>query len=104
MAGLGIFDQPKLNQEQTKGRFTGQAAIVTGGAGGIGGMIVQRFLNDGASVAILDLNEDMGKEKTKELCDAGFDRVRFVPYLHFLSYSFSLLVLIHTKYLLLNRY
>ncbi len=35
-----------------------QVAIVTGGAGGIGSAVVARFLNDGASVAIVDLNTD----------------------------------------------
>ena len=50
-----------------------QVVIVTGGAGGIGGMIVQRFLNDGATVAILDLNEKRGAEKITELRAVGLD-------------------------------
>lgn len=73
MAGLSITEQPALNQEQTRGRFDGQVAIVTGGAGGIGGMIVQRFLSDGAAVAILDMNEERGKEKIDELKAVGLD-------------------------------
>jgi len=73
MSGLSIMEQPKLDQEQTKGRFKGQVVIVTGGAGGIGGSIVQRFLSDGASVAILDMNEKRGEEKIKELKAAGLD-------------------------------
>jgi len=73
MSGLSISEQPKLNQEQTRGRFNGQVVIVTGGAGGIGGMIVQRFLNDGATVAILDLNEKRGAEKITELRAVGLD-------------------------------
>ena len=39
-----------------------QVAIVTGGCGGIGSAIVARFLNDGASVAIVDLNESKANE------------------------------------------
>ena len=35
--------------------------MVTGGAGGIGANIVARFLNDGASVAIVDVDEDRAK-------------------------------------------
>jgi NAD(P)-dependent dehydrogenase (short-subunit alcohol dehydrogenase family) len=38
-------------------RFAGQRILVTGGAGGIGGAIVERFLSEGAQVAALDLRE-----------------------------------------------
>ena len=44
---------------------------MTGGAGGIGGAIVQRFLSDGAKVAILDMNQEAGEAKIKELAEAG---------------------------------
>ncbi len=77
---LKLEDQPKLDSEITRGkRFAGKArvaasvrrvqdlnfwndsicyqvAIVTGGAGGLGSATADRFLNDGASVAIVDLN------------------------------------------------
>ena len=36
--------------------------VVCGGAGGIGSAIVQRFLNDGAYVALVDLNEDYSQK------------------------------------------
>jgi meso-butanediol dehydrogenase/(S,S)-butanediol dehydrogenase/diacetyl reductase len=39
------------------GRFTGKVAIVTGGAGGIGGAIVARFASEGAEVMVADLSE-----------------------------------------------
>jgi len=78
MAGLSITEQPQLDQGCTKGRFQGQVAIVTGGAGGIGGMIVQRFLSDGASVAILDMNEERGQQIIVELKTLGLDpKVKF---------------------------
>jgi len=73
MSGLSIKDQPKGDQDFTKGRFAGQVAVVTGGAGGIGGMIVHRFLNDGATVAILDMNEENGNQKLAELKLLGFE-------------------------------
>lgn len=38
------------------GEFDGLVAIVTGGASGIGAAIVERLADEGASVAILDLN------------------------------------------------
>ena len=36
-------------------------------------MIVQRFLNDGASVAILDLNEENGSKKLAEFQLLGYE-------------------------------
>ena len=53
-------DQPKLDSEFTKQRFQNQVVIVTGGSGGIGSGFVRRFVNDGASVAIVDLDETKG--------------------------------------------
>lgn len=40
------------------GRFDGRVAVITGGARGIGAGLGQRFADEGAAVAILDLNED----------------------------------------------
>jgi len=71
MPRLNLLSQPKLNSLQTNGRFKDQVAIVTGGAGGIGGAIVHRFLSDGAKVAIIDLNEEAAEAKILELAEAG---------------------------------
>jgi NAD(P)-dependent dehydrogenase (short-subunit alcohol dehydrogenase family) len=38
-----------------QGRFSGQVAIVTGGAGGIGSAVAGRLVSDGARVALVDL-------------------------------------------------
>lgn len=37
-------------------RFEGKTVVVTGGGGGIGGATCRRFANEGARVAVLDLN------------------------------------------------
>lgn len=53
-------------------RFEGKAAIVTGGARGIGEAIVNRLLSEkAASVAIFDLNENLAKETAARLDPAG---------------------------------
>ena len=67
-----------INAEKNKS-VSFQIVIVTGGAGGIGGAIVFRFLSDGAKVAILDLNQEAGLAKIRELSEAGVvteDRVK----------------------------
>ena len=43
-------------------RLAGKVAIVTGGASGMGRATVMRFLADGASVLVADLNEANGRE------------------------------------------
>ena len=60
----------------TRGRFSGQVAIVTGGASGIGRATAERFVNDGATVAVFDLNELAGKALEASLGKAGH-RVSF---------------------------
>ena len=51
-----------------------QVAIVTGGATGIGRAIVQRFVDDGATVVIADINEKDGCEIVKAI---GTDKAIF---------------------------
>ena len=51
-------NQPALDQEFTKNRFKGKLAVISGGASGIGYAVAERFLNDGAKVVILDINND----------------------------------------------
>lgn len=57
-------------------RFSGRVCIVAGGARGIGATTARSFLEQGGSVCVADLNEELGRELEKEL---GQERVSFVP-------------------------
>ncbi len=52
-------------------KLKGKAAIVTGGAQGIGGGIVRNFINEGAAVVVADRNEDAGCRIVEELQQYG---------------------------------
>jgi 3-oxoacyl-[acyl-carrier protein] reductase len=49
------------------GRYDGRVAIVTGSARGIGAGIAKRFADEGASVAVLDLDEDQARTTAEAL-------------------------------------
>jgi NAD(P)-dependent dehydrogenase (short-subunit alcohol dehydrogenase family) len=51
--------------------LSGKVAIVTGGAGGIGRGIVERFVEEGAQVVIADRDAERGEKLTAELGDAA---------------------------------
>ena len=53
------------------GRMAGKIAIVTGGAQGFGGGIVEYLIKEGANVIIADLNEAKGSEYAAELNAGG---------------------------------
>ncbi|MBA3973775.1 MAG: short-chain dehydrogenase [Candidatus Solibacter sp.] len=59
-------------------RFTGNTAIVTGGAQGIGAAIVLRLARDGARVSFLDIDAARGHALAADLQAQGLD-VRFIP-------------------------
>ncbi|MBZ0244029.1 MAG: SDR family NAD(P)-dependent oxidoreductase, partial [Bacteroidales bacterium] len=50
-----------------------KVAIITGGADGIGKSTVERFAQEGASVAIWDLNAEKGNALSESLVKQGFD-------------------------------
>ena len=49
-------------------------AVVTGGAGGIGRAIAERFARDKQTVVLLDMNEDAGKEAIAALRKRGIEQ------------------------------
>lgn len=60
------------------GRLQGKVAIITGGASGMGLGTVERFLAEGASVVVGDMNTAKGEELVAAAASRGEgDRVRF---------------------------
>lgn len=53
-------------------RFEGKTAFVTGGSRGIGREIVEQFAQEGANVAIIDVNEEALEVAATELKQAGY--------------------------------
>ncbi len=53
------------------GRVEGKVAIVTGGAGGIGGATVRALAREGASVAVVDIDRDGAERVAEEVRTSG---------------------------------
>lgn len=60
------------------GRFDGRVAIVTGGSRGIGLGIAKQFAQEGAKVALFDINEEALEAGAKELREMGAEVATFV--------------------------
>lgn len=53
-------------------RFVGKCVVVTGGASGIGRATAEKFLEEGAKVAIADVSKEMGKATISYLKAKGY--------------------------------
>ncbi|MCP5025851.1 MAG: SDR family oxidoreductase [Actinomycetia bacterium] len=62
------------------GRLEDQVAVITGGASGMGKATVLRFLHEGASVVVGDLNTEAGQALVAEVTEGAdvADRLRFL--------------------------
>ncbi len=58
-------------------RLQDKVAIITGGARGIGKATAKKFISEGATIAIWDINEEVGKSTVIELEEEGAGKVRF---------------------------
>ena len=69
----------KRARKQSGGRLAGKVAVITGGASGMGRASALRFLDEGASVVVADMNEGTGKETLDLAAQRGAaERVAFV--------------------------
>lgn len=57
------------------GAIDGRIAIVTGGGGGIGGAIAQRFAREGAKLAIVDIDGEAAKNCATKISADGGDAI-----------------------------
>ena len=52
-------------------RLAGRVGVITGGAGGIGGAGARLFAQEGAALALLDMDEEQGNATVKAIGDDG---------------------------------
>jgi len=60
-----------MEEAQTSGQVAGKVAIVTGGASGIGRSCALRLAEEGASVMVTDIQDDLGAETAAAITDKG---------------------------------
>jgi rhamnulose-1-phosphate aldolase/alcohol dehydrogenase len=74
------LEEAKLQRLPKPKSLEGRIALITGGAGGIGGAIARRLVADGACVVLTDIDPAALQHAVGELAQAhGADRVRGIP-------------------------
>ncbi len=53
------------------GRLNGRVALITGAASGFGAGIARRFAEEGASVVVADINDQLGQEVVDDISNSG---------------------------------
>ncbi len=75
-----LLEEAKLQRMPKPKPLTGQAALITGGAGGIGAAVASRLLADGACVLLADIDEAALATAQAALSTRfGKDQVRAIP-------------------------
>jgi NAD(P)-dependent dehydrogenase (short-subunit alcohol dehydrogenase family) len=69
-AGVAACRISPNQKEQDMGRFTDRAVFITGGGSGIGEACVKAFFDEGASVAVADINKEAAQTVVGGLNDA----------------------------------
>lgn len=72
MPSPGISDPVDFSKAIDTSRVKDKAALVTGGASGMGAGIVEALAQAGAYVTILDLNNEAGEKYARDLTAKGF--------------------------------
>src|SRR5690625_5239801 len=62
---MAMSNRPGGDPVRGDGRLAGRSAIVTGGGNGIGRAVVERYLEEGAKVAVLERSEESDRELTR---------------------------------------
>ena len=60
-----------MSKSNESGRLAGKVCLITGAARGIGATTARRFVREGASVAVVDLKDDLGQKLVGELTASG---------------------------------
>ena len=66
-----------VNYHVSAGRYEGRRALVTGAAQGIGFATAKRLAAEGATLGLIDLNEDAVKAAAERLTHEGYDAVGY---------------------------